>query len=78
MTGALDGIRVLDFSRLLPGPYCTWLLADMGAEVIRVENPRELAKQARVFGWDQLDEGAREALRRQDILARNKRSIVLD
>jgi len=78
MTGALDGIRVLDFSRLLPGPYCTWLLADMGAEVIRVENPRELAKQAQVFGWDRLDADRRAALRRQDILARNKQSIVLD
>src|ERR1043166_4468153 len=34
---ALDGVRVLDFSRLGPGPYCSMLLADMGAEVIRVD-----------------------------------------
>lgn len=78
MTGALSGLRVLDFSRLLPGPYCTWLLADQGAEVIRVENPRELAKQAKVFGWDRLDEGGRRRQRAQDILARNKRSVMLD
>ena len=37
LDGPLDGIRVLDLSRLAPGPYCSMLLADMGAEVIMVE-----------------------------------------
>lgn len=78
MSGVLSGLRVLDFSRLLPGPYCTWLLADQGAEVIRVENPRELAKQARVFGWNRLDEAERRQQRARDILGRNKRSLMLD
>lgn len=75
---ALEGIRVVDFSKFLPGPYCTWLLADMGADVIRVENPREIAKQAKVFGWDMLSEAERAGIREGDILARNKRSTMLD
>ena len=36
MPGALEGLKVLDFTTLLPGPYATMFLADMGAQVLRV------------------------------------------
>jgi len=39
MTGPLKQLKILDFSTLLPGPYATMLLADMGADVIRIESP---------------------------------------
>ena len=37
--GALDGVRVVDLSRFIAGPYCAMLLGDMGADVVKVEPP---------------------------------------
>jgi len=59
--GMLEGIRILDLSMNLPGPYCTMLLCDLGADVIKVEEPR-VGDQARVLNdpfFHQLNRGKR-------------------
>ena len=39
MAGALDGIKILELTRVGPGAFCTMMLADMGAEVLKIEPP---------------------------------------
>lgn len=72
MTLPLASYRVLDLTRLLPGPFCTWLLADFGADVIKVEDPH-LGDYARWAPPLQGDLGAMFVS-----LNRNKRSITLN
>lgn len=74
----LDGITILDFSRFLPAPFCTWMLAQMGARIVRAENPRELIKQARTFNYADMTNDQLRARRRRDILASNKESMLLN
>lgn len=74
---ALDGLTVLDFSRFLPGAYFGWLAGDMGAEVIRIEHPRELAKARAMFG-SASDESAEVLRRARPTYTRNKRSLLLN
>ena len=56
--GALEGFRVLDLSRVLAGPWCGQILADLGAEVIKVERPKR-GDDTRAWGppWMKDDEG---------------------
>src|SRR3954471_9136824 len=74
MTLQLEGIRVLALSRLLPGPFCSLLFADFGADVIKVEDTA-LGDYMRWAppGYDGADETARSAMFLA--LNRNKRSV---
>ncbi len=76
MAGPLDGILVADFSRILAGPYATMLLADMGAEVVKVEGPQGDDTRS----WMPPVRGRGEAAVSTYYLGinRGKRSIVLD
>jgi len=70
--GVLSSLKILDFSTLLPGPFGTMMLADMGADVLRVESPTR---------WDMtrsrppFDDGVSAG---HALLNRNKRSLALD
>ena len=79
MAGALDGIRVLDLSRILAGPWSTQNLADLGAEVIKVERPG-VGDDTRSWGppfVTQADGDGRDAAY-FFCANRNKRSLTLD
>lgn len=67
----LAGVKVVEFCQVLAGPYCGMLLADMGAEVIKVEPPEgDMMRQ-----WPPINEGFSENFAS---INRNKRSVVLD
>ncbi len=72
--GALAGLRILDFSRVLAGPFATMMLADLGATVIKVERP-ETGDETR--SWGPPYDGRGEATYFQSV-NRNKDSVVLD
>ncbi|MGE8351419.1 MAG: CaiB/BaiF CoA transferase family protein, partial [Pseudomonas protegens] len=72
MQGPLASLKVLDFSTLLPGPFASLLLADMGAEVLRIESPTRM-DLLRVLPPHDHGVSASHAY-----LNRNKRSLALD
>jgi crotonobetainyl-CoA:carnitine CoA-transferase CaiB-like acyl-CoA transferase len=71
--GPLDGLFVLDLSRVLSGPYCTMLLADMGARVVKVEQPGR-GDETRAWGPPFLGGESAYFLS----INRNKESLTLD
>ena len=71
--GPLHGIRVLDLSRVLAGPYCTMFLGDLGAEVVKIEQPG-LGDDTR--SWGPPFQGGESAYFL--CVNRNKRSVTLD
>ncbi len=71
--GPLDGITVLDLTRVLSGPYCTMLLADMGARVIKIEQPGK-GDDTRAWGPPFLEGESAYFLS----INRNKESVTLD
>lgn len=74
MTLPLENIRIIDLSRMLPGPYCSMILADLGAEVIRVEDPKFPYSSPPPF----YQKGRHRFSAFNAILMRNKKSITLN
>jgi len=74
MPGALEGVRIADFSRVLAGPYATMLLADLGAQVVKVERPGT-GDDTREWGPPYDAEGVATYFL---AVNRNKRSVAID
>jgi crotonobetainyl-CoA:carnitine CoA-transferase CaiB-like acyl-CoA transferase len=73
MPGALEGLKVVDLSRVLGGPYCAQMLADHGAEVIKIEPPQ--GDETRLWGPPFDQEGISAYFAG---INRNKRTVALD
>src|SRR5436853_6033656 len=74
MTQALDGIRVIDFTHDQAGPSCTQMLAWLGADVIKIENPKGGDRARRLWNSDNPELDSFFFL----LLNSNKRSTVID
>ena len=74
--GALDGVRIVDLTQMLAGPYCTMMLADQGAEIIKVE-PLD-GDHTRIIGPYHIDDKLRAFGGYFASVNRNKHSIAID
>jgi formyl-CoA transferase len=74
VTGALDGLRVLELTHVMAGPFCGQVLADMGADVIKIEPPGTGDSSRRSMGFRMRGEDTAAFL----AVNRNKRSVALD
>lgn len=76
-SGPLSGLHVLDFSRVLAGPYATMVLGDLGADVIKVEQPGS-GDDTRMWGPPFMASGAQRESTYFLSVNRNKRSVTID
>jgi crotonobetainyl-CoA:carnitine CoA-transferase CaiB-like acyl-CoA transferase len=76
MSGALENVRVLDLTQMMSGPFCTMMLADQGADVIKIEPPS--GEVARAYGPFPSDDEERHYGGYFQSINRNKRSVVID
>src|SRR3972149_6086234 len=65
MAGPLEGIRVIEIAGFGPGPFCAMLLADLGAEVLRIDRPDQVGKEPPTIGP-------------LDLTTRSRRSAAID
>jgi crotonobetainyl-CoA:carnitine CoA-transferase CaiB-like acyl-CoA transferase len=80
LSGPLAGLRILDLSRVLAGPWCTQILADMGAEVIKIERPGE-GDETRHWGPPWLNSQSHSGVRQSAYFLscnRGKQSLAVD
>src|SRR5262249_28788503 len=76
-SAALSNVRILDFSRVLARPFCTMLLAGLGADVVKIEDPAR-GDETRQWGPPWLGEGEHQQSAYFLSVNRNKRSLTLN